>query len=99
MISRKDVMPVNYYRKEPFTGSDRGMRYMLRKKDQEDGSARLEAIIWPQPFCFEKTADEKKTDNTFSFDEAGIEAAIEWMNKMYEERKEEFLEAQRASGL
>lgn len=99
MISRKDVMPTNYYKKEPFTGSDRGMRYMLRKKEQEDGPVRLEAVIWPQPFCFEKTADEKKVSAVFSFDETGIAEAVEWLNKTYEERKEEFLEAQQANGL
>lgn len=99
MITRKDVMPTNYYKKEPFTGSDRGMRYMLRKKEKEDGAALLEAVVWPQPFCFEKTAEEKKVSSTFSFDEAGIAEAIEWLNRTYEERKEEFLEAQQESGL
>lgn len=98
MITRKDVMPTNYYKKEPFTGSDRGMRYMLRKKEQED-QVMLEAVVWPQPFCFEKTAEGKKEYNAFSFDEAGIAKALEWLNETYEKRKEEFLEAQQASSL
>lgn len=98
MITRKDVMPVNYYKKEAFTGSDRGMRYMLRK-NEEEGALLLEAVVWPQPFCFEKTAEEKKVRNTFSFDEEGSAQAIEWLNRTYEGRKEEFLEAQQASGL
>jgi hypothetical protein len=85
-------MPTNYYKKEPFTGSDQGMRYMIRKKEQEEGPVLLEVIVWPQPFCFEKTPDEKKVSNTFSFDEEGIAQAVAWLNTVHEERKEDYLE-------
>ncbi len=37
MIERKDVMPVNFLKKENFTGSDTGMRY------------RMEHEPWPLP--------------------------------------------------
>jgi hypothetical protein len=99
MITRKDVMPTNYYKKEAFTGSDAGMRYMLRKKEQEDAPVLLEAIVWPQPFSFEKTPDDQKVAETFTFDEEGIEKAITWLNGIHEERKDEFIQAQQASGL
>ncbi len=98
MITRKDVMPTNYYKKEAFTGSYGGMRYMLRKKE-ENAQTLLEAIIWLQPFCFERTPEEQKTSAVFSFDEEGIAGAIRWLNSTYDERKEEFLEAQQRSGI
>ena len=98
MITRKDVMPINYYKKEAFTGSFCGMRYKLSKAYDEDGE-RLEAIIWPQPFCFEKTDEKEKQYAYFSFDEEGILQAIDWMNKSYEKRKEEFMQAQQKNGL
>ena len=31
MIERRDVMPLNYYKKLGFSGSHKGMRFMLRK--------------------------------------------------------------------
>ncbi len=98
MIDRKDVMPIAYYKSETFTGSYRGMRYLIRKKETEEGKL-LEAVTWPQPFSYEVTADDKKTANTFTYDEAGICAAVDWLNASYEERKEDYDAASRSTGL
>lgn len=38
-----------------------GMRYMLKKKDGEEG-AKLEAVIWPEPYCYAKTPEEKSRE-------------------------------------
>lgn len=35
MITSQDLLNFNVYKKEPHTGSDRGMRYMLRKEEKE----------------------------------------------------------------
>ena len=59
MIDKDKFHVLNYVRKEEYTGSMDGMRYMLKKKEKEDGSA-LEVIIWPEPYCFSKTEEEKK---------------------------------------
>ena len=85
-------MPINYYKKEPFTGSYCGMRYMIRKHEDDEGT-KLETIVWPQPFCFEKTDEEKKTHAYFSFDEDGILAAVDWLNRTYDEKQEIFLKS------
>ncbi len=92
MITRKDVMPINYYKKEAFTGSYQGMRYMIRKHEDDEG-AKLEVIVWPQPFCFEKTDEDKKIHALFSFDEEGILEAVDWMNDIHSDKKEIFLES------
>lgn len=34
MITSADLLNFNVYKKEPHTGSDRGMRYMLRKEEK-----------------------------------------------------------------
>lgn len=78
-------LPLNYIKKENLTGSYQGMRYMFTK--QEEG---LVVYIWPEPYCFEKTADEKKTSKVFEFSEEGKLSAIDWMNEEYENRKPEW---------
>lgn len=35
------------------------MRYMLRKESRDEDTV-LTAYAWPEPFCFSKTAPEKK---------------------------------------
>ena len=61
MITRKDVMPVNFLKKEKFTGSDTGMRYRMEmtkrevpKEDGADGETVEETVLtvtsWPLLF-------------------------------------------------
>ena len=71
MIENKDLH-LNFIKKEPQTGSFCGMRYLLRKGKNEEGDC-LEAILWPEPFCFAKTPDSD-----------GLKAAVEWLNRQYE---------------
>ena len=74
MITRKDVMPVNFLKKEKFTGSDTGMRYRMEmtkrevpKEDGADGETVEETVLtvtsWPEPFS-----------------EEGIVSGVEWLN-------------------
>ncbi len=100
MIERKDVMPLNYYKKLGFSGSHKGMRYLLRKstetvvQDVENGEKeeksvdKLEAVIWPQPFNFEVTPDDEKESEQFPFTDEGILMAIEWMNEQYQNQRD-----------
>ena len=40
------------------------MRYQLEQykdPEQEEAEPVLRVTIWPEPFCFEKTPDKKKT--------------------------------------
>ena len=55
MIDLHGQAGLPYVNKGIYTGSFQGMRYRLRKK--EEGEEKLlEAVIYPEPFCFEKTA-------------------------------------------
>lgn len=79
MIKRQDVMPINFLKKEAFTGSDTGMRYRMERL-QEEETALLLVTAWPEPYCFDATEEKDKISARFSFDESGIEAGVEWLN-------------------
>ena len=92
MIRNEDILSLNYYTYgQPFTGSDTGMRYrviMQKEEKSEDGTVIKEkgliACVWPEPFSFEKTADEQKITKLFPFTEEGKEQAAAWMNEMHD---------------
>lgn len=99
-IENKDSYGISWYEHgQPYLGSHRGMRFRLSRNPMDDvalappdkkGEAVFEAIIWPEPFCFEATPDEQKTTQTFPFDEEGKEQMIAWLNEQYETRFEEW---------
>lgn len=78
MINRNDLVPINYYKKEPFYGSYKGMRYRVIKNDDV-----LLATVWPEPYNFESTADEKKKSAEFEFTQSGVEQAYQWLDEQY----------------
>lgn len=97
MIQRNDVMPIAFLKKSIFKGSCQGMNYWLQKAEV-DGETKLEAVIWPGPFIYDKTPEEKKERHYFSFSAEGIDEAVRWMNEQFvafpdrwEEEKDYFL--------
>lgn len=86
MIEKEHFHILNYVKKEEYTASMAGMRYMLKKKDTEEG-AKLEVIIWPEPYCYAKTEEEKKQRKEFEFSKEGVEMAADWLNEQYVEQK------------
>ena len=99
-ILNKDSYGLTWYEHaQPYLGSHRGMRYRIARNPMEDvalappdkkGEAEFEVIIWPEPFCFEATPHDQKTIMKFPFTLEGKEEMIEWLNKQYEERYEEW---------
>jgi hypothetical protein len=82
MIERSSLLSLNFYKKEPFTGSYEGMRYRIEKKEK-DGESLLCATTYPYPFCFTATKEEDKTSADFPFSEDGMEEAVAWLNEQY----------------
>ena len=82
MIERKRLLSLGYYKKAPsFTGSDGNKNYKIEKvEDKEAGTKQLLATVWPGPFCFEKTNDEKKQTCLADFSEEGLLQLVNWMN-------------------
>ena len=83
MIERKDVMPVNFLKKENFTGSFQGMRYRMEKAQREEETMLL-VTAWPEPYGYDATPEEEKIRQEFSFTEEGICSGVEWLNGQFE---------------
>ncbi|WP_432628234.1 hypothetical protein [Brotaphodocola sp.] len=85
---------IPYLKKSRFTGSFRGMRYLLEKGEriieeaQGEEPAKTEpvihAVIWPEPFNYEVTEEEKKHSRDFTFTTDGIWEAVAWLNEEHE---------------
>ena len=71
---------LNFIKKEPMSGSYKGMRYVLRRAGDE-----IEVCIWPEPYNFLKTADELKQFKKFPLDADGKEEAVSWINQQYDD--------------
>lgn len=94
MIDLHGDISIPFLKKSRFTGSYLGMRYQLQKSDRvvqeatETEAAKTEpavlAIIWPEPFNFEVTPDEKKHSREFPFTQDGIWEAVDWLNAEHE---------------
>ncbi len=83
MIERKDLLALNFYKKLPFTGSMKNMRYRIEKVT-EDEIDMLKAWVYPKPFCFDATPDEKKSFKLFEFSEDGLLNVTGWLNEQLE---------------
>lgn len=82
MINLDGMISIPYLKKAVFTGSEKAMCFLIRKKSGEEGDA-LEAIVWPGPFNFATTEDEKKVSHEFAFDKDGLKEAVSWLNRYY----------------
>lgn len=83
MIERKDVMPINFLKKENFTGSYKGMRYRMEKLAQEDSETLLCVAAWPEPYGYDKTSEELKIRTNLPFTEEGIVEGVAWLNEQH----------------
>ena len=85
MIDLTGMISIPYLNKTVFTGSSNGMNFMLRKiGGEEDTPVQIQAVVWPGPYIFSVTEDEKKTFQEFEFSEEGLTASIAWLNTYYE---------------
>lgn len=89
MNSRKSLYDVNSYynKKAVLKASYEGMRYQIQEVERKE-EKRLLVTVWPEPFGFDKTPDEKKEQQDFSYDEEGLDTAYEWLCRIYEEQAE-----------
>lgn len=83
MIDLDGMISIPYLKKTTFTGSHKGMNFMIRKQSDDAGD-KIQAVTWPGPYIFSVTEDEKKTFREFEFGQEGLSAAIEWLNEYYE---------------
>lgn len=83
MLVREDCMPVSFLKLEKYTGSTEGERFRMEMvKPGEDADPVLHVTVWPEPFAYDFTPDDRKISKDFSFDEKGIAEGIAWINAM-----------------
>lgn len=87
MITNEDILNMNFYKKEKFTGSYLGMRYLI-KKDTKDDTDIFRVCIWPGPYNFDSTPEEKKTSMDFPFTPDGKQQVVDWLNEQWASRKD-----------
>lgn len=91
MIDKQTFHPLNYIKKEEYSGSMDGMRYLLKRdKDGEEDAIRV--TVWPEPLGIHKTPQEKQTSTLVPLTAEGVEQAADWLNDQYETRKDYWLE-------
>ncbi len=83
---------LNYIKKERFTGSMDGTRFLLEKKTVEipveegekpkDPIVTLRVCIWPEPNCFEKTEKSLIKETEYPFSEEGLKRATEYLKSL-----------------
>ncbi len=92
MIDKETFHPLNYIKKEEYSGSMDGMRYMLKKvKSGEEDVIRV--TVWPEPLGINRTPEEMKQSIEVPLSKEGVEQAADWLNGQYEERKDYWLES------
>ncbi len=87
MWNEQPILSLGFLKKQVFTGSYRGMRYLL-KKEEEEGETKLVAVTWPQPYSYATSPVESQISANFPFSEEGRREAIAWLEKQYEAKKE-----------
>ena len=82
MMDRIDLFHLPFYKKEAFTGSDRGIRFWIGKVtvgEEEAAQDYLRVTVWPEPYAWKHTSDEQKISKDFAFSEEGLDEIYEWL--------------------
>lgn len=91
MLDKETFHPLNYIKKEEYSGSMGGMRYMLkRSKSGEEDIIRV--TIWPEPLNLIKTPENLRETTNVPLTAEGVEQARKWLNEQYESRQEYWIE-------
>ena len=71
-IDKKDLLPLSFLKKSPYTGSFQGIRYRIEKQEEGESKSLL-VYTWPEPYAFSHTSEEEKEKKSFPFSEKGLE--------------------------
>ena len=84
MIDKK-LIPVKGLKKNPFQVLILECAIIFCADDTKENFL---VFVYPEPWSFEKTPDEQKTQNTFPMTEDGMDAAISWLLEQYDARRD-----------
>ncbi len=77
-------------RPETTEGPSSDAEKMGEEAPKEEKVTLLEAAACPGPFSVDFTKPQLFIKKRFSFDDAGRAAAVDWLNELYEEKREFF---------
>ena len=75
MLDVNDILSLEFYKKSPFYGSLKGIRYRIEKSED-----KLKCTTWPEPYGYEATDDSLKEIFETDFSEEGLEAVAAHIN-------------------
>ena len=82
MIEAQQLYNVNYYKSAAFTGSLKHMHYRVIREETETDPVFC-VTIWPGPYNFDTTPDEKKKNRTFPFTNEALRDIASYLNDVY----------------
>ena len=88
----KRLVPFSGLKKEPFSGSHQGMRYLLAADNGRD-STTFTAYVYPEPWCFEETPDDEKEGASFPLSDEGMDQAMDWLHERFDAEKKRWTQA------
>lgn len=90
MIDEKEILPFNFFSYGGvYSGGHNGMRYMIKRTGKKPDFI-INAMVWCGPYASTAVNPKDITQKEFEYSEEGRKEAIEWIQKMYEERKDEW---------
>ena len=92
MLDKETFHPLNYIKKEEYSGSMDGMRYLLKKVRSGDEDV-IRVTVWPEPFNLLHTPEHLRESVEVPLTTEGIERAVDWINGRYEDEKDRWQES------
>ena len=83
-INKKDLLPLSFLKKSPYTGSFQGIRYRIEKQEEGEGKSLL-VYTWPEPYAFSHTPEEAKEKKSFPFYEERLEEILLYLSSLGKE--------------
>ncbi|MDE6566930.1 MAG: hypothetical protein K2K70_04240 [Lachnospiraceae bacterium] len=103
MNDRKSLYDIaEFYRKKAvLNASYQGMRYQIRRKTWMEGEQEqncLLATVWPEPYCYDKTPEEKRETKEFPYEEESLDQIHVWLCERYESNQEYWEQSRSCTG-
>ena len=92
MLDKETFHPLNYIKKEEYSGSMDGMRYLFKKVRNGDEDV-IRVTIWPEPFNLLHTPENLTEFIEVPLSTEGVEQATDWINERYEAERDKWQES------
>ena len=88
MLTYDEVLNLNFYKLSAYTGWIHPLRFRIKMEKSEEGETFFQVWIWPAPYIFDLTDDNKKITYSAPFTQEGKKEIVDWINTQYEHYKD-----------